>query len=45
MRNNGPTAHYSCPNCDRPTLERANDEIVKWRCAVCGERVEEVLIP
>lgn len=34
-------APINCPNCDRPTLVEAEDEVVKWMCSVCGERVRE----
>ena len=32
--------NFSCPNCDRNTLEQVPDEIVDLKCAVCGERIQ-----
>lgn len=34
-------AHYDCPKCDRPTLEKRPDMIVAYQCAVCDELVRE----
>ncbi len=34
-------ANYSCPKCDRPTLEETANELVAYKCAVCGERLTE----
>lgn len=34
--------NFSCPNCDRNTLEQVPDEIVDLKCAVCGERIQGV---
>ena len=34
-------ANTVCPSCERDTLAETPDEIVDYRCAVCGERVRE----
>ncbi len=34
-------ANYRCPSCERDTLKEAPDEIVAYKCSVCGERVRE----
>lgn len=33
--------NYNCPSCDRPTLTRATEEIVAFRCGACGQLVTE----
>lgn len=34
-------ANFNCPECNRPTLVEATDEIVDWKCESCGHRVRE----
>ena len=34
-------ANYACPSCERDTLAETPDEIVDYKCRVCGERVRE----
>jgi len=34
-------ASYSCPACDRPVLERVDELLAVFKCAVCGEIVRE----
>jgi ribosomal protein L37AE/L43A len=34
-------ASYSCPACDRPGVERVDERLAAFKCAVCGEIVRE----
>lgn len=37
-------AAYNCPNCSRSTLRRVPEEIVEFKCEVCGARVREEVV-